>query len=85
MDSAGCVRLADVEADTVTMAADALQSQQIGPGLEAGKSTIEVRPCPLRKVLARVLTEHTAPCTDLHIAMQEKLIALALVKCAERD
>src|SRR5262249_56926662 len=63
MDSAGCARLADVEADTVAMVADALQPQQIGPGLEAGKSAVEVRPRPLRGLLPRSLAEHPAPCT----------------------
>src|SRR5262249_8200158 len=77
--------LRDIEADMVAVAVAALQPQQIGASLETGKRAVEVRPCPLRKVLARALTEHTAPCTDLHIAAQEKLIALALVKCAERD
>jgi len=69
----------------VAMAAAALQSQQIGPGLEAGKSAIEVRPCPLCKLLARLLAEHPAPCTDPQIAAQKKLIALTLVERAERD
>src|SRR5262249_43809750 len=46
----------------------------------------EVRPCPIRKVLARLLAEHTAPSTDPQVvATQEKLIALALVERAERD
>jgi hypothetical protein len=85
MHTTGCAGLRDVEADMVAVAVDALQAQQIGPRLEAGKSALEVRPCPLRKVLARVLAEHTAPCTNLHIAAQEKLIALALVKRADRD
>src|SRR5215472_2416715 len=77
--------LRDIEADMIAVAVAALQPQQIGASLETGKGAVEVRPCPLRKVLTRALTEHTAPCTDLHIATQEKLIALALVKCAERD
>src|SRR6516165_1536807 len=37
MHTTGSVRLRDVEADMVAMAAEALQPQQIGPGLEAGK------------------------------------------------
>src|SRR5262249_33890029 len=49
MNSAGCARLANVEADMVPMAAEALQPQQIGPGLEAGKSAVEVRSRPLRE------------------------------------
>ena len=77
--------LRDVEADMVAVAVAALQPQQIGAGLEAGKSAVEVRSCPLRKVLARLLAEHAAPCADLQVAAQEKLIALALVKRAERD
>src|SRR6516165_8159011 len=85
MHTTGSVRLRDVEADMVAMAVAALQPQQIGAGLEAGKSAVEVRPCPLRKVLARLLAEHPAPCADLQVAAQEKLIALALVKRAERD
>src|SRR6516225_5499409 len=87
MDSTGCARLGDVEADTVAMAAEALQPHQIGPGLEAGKGAVEVRPCPLRKVLTRLLAEHPAPCTDprIRIAAHEQLIALALVERAERD
>src|SRR5262245_43785396 len=87
MDSTGCTRLGDVEADMVAMAADALQPQQIGPGLEAGKSAIKVRPCPLRELLTRSLAEHPAPYTDprIRIAAHEQLIALALVKRAERD
>ena len=85
MDCAGCARLADVEADMVAMAADALQPQQIGPGLEAGKSTVEIRPCPLRELLTRLLAEHPAPYTDRQVAAQKKLIALALVERAERD
>src|SRR5262249_30570916 len=78
MDGTRCARLRDVEADMVAMAADALQPQQIGPGLEAGKSAVEVRPCPLRKVLARSLAEHPAPYTDprIRIAAHEQLIAL---------
>jgi hypothetical protein len=67
MNSAGCARLADVEADMVAMAADALQPQQIGPGLEAGKCAIKVRPRPLRKLLARSLAEYPAPYTDPRI------------------
>src|SRR4029450_4655957 len=74
MDTTGCAGLRNVEAEMVAVAVDALQPQQIGPSLEAGKSAIEVRSCPLRKLLARVLAEHTAPCTNLHIAAQEKLI-----------
>src|SRR5262249_3193822 len=85
MDTARCAGVPDIEADMVAVAVAARQPQQHGPSLETGQGAVEVRPCPLRKVLARVLTEHTAPCTDLHIATQEKLIALALVKCAERD
>src|SRR5262245_11763125 len=87
MNSAGCARLADVEADMVPMAAEALQPQQIGAGLEAGKSAIEVRLRPLRKVLARSLAEHPAPCADprIRIAAHEQLIALALVEGAECD
>ena len=63
--AAGCTRLGDVEADMVTVAVDALQPPQIGSGLEASKSAIEVRPCPLCKMFACVLAERTAPCTDL--------------------
>src|SRR5215469_12757801 len=87
MHSAGCARLADVEADVVAMAAGALQPQQIRPSLEAGKSAIKVRPCPLRELLTRSLAEHPAPCTDprIRIATHEQLIALALVEGAERD
>src|SRR5262245_5631527 len=87
MDSTGCARLANVEADMVAMAAAALQPQQIGPGLEAGKSAIKVRPRPLRKLLARSLAEYPAPCTDprIRIAAHEQLIALALVERAKRD
>src|SRR5262245_20817163 len=87
VDSTGCARLGDVEANMVAMAAAALQPQQIGPGLEAGKSTVEVRPRPLRELLTRSLAEHTAPCPDLRIriAAHEKLIALALVEGAERN
>src|SRR5262249_5121470 len=87
MNSAGCARLANVEADMVPMAAEALQPQQIGPGLEAGKSTVEVRPRPLRELLARSLAEHPAPYTDprIRIAAHEQLIALPLVQGAERD
>src|SRR5262249_35791849 len=85
MHSTGCARLADVEADMVAMAADALQPPQIGPRPEGGKSAIEVRPCPLRELLARLLAEHPAPCTDRQVAAQKKLIALALVERAERD
>src|SRR5262245_64639409 len=82
MHTTGSVRLRDVEADMVAMAVAALQPQQIGAGLEAGKSAIKVRPCPLRKVLARSLAEHPAPCTDprIRIAAHEQLIALALVE-----
>ena len=87
MDSAGCVRLADVEADMVAMAAEALQPQQIGPGLEAGKSTVEVRPRSLRELLTRSLPEHPAPYTNprIRIAAHDQLIALALVEGAECD
>src|SRR6516164_10757770 len=87
MDSTGCARLGNVEADMVAMAAAALQPQQIGPGLEAGKSTVEVRPCPLRELLTRSLAEHPAPYTDprIRIAAHEQLIALALVERAERN
>ena len=67
--AAGCARLGDVEADMVTVAVDALQPQQIGSDLEARKSAIEVRPCPLCKMFASVLAEHTAPCTDLRNAV----------------
>src|SRR5215813_15484856 len=76
MDSTGCARLADVEADTVAMAVATFPPQQIGPGLEAGKSAIKVRPCPLRKLLARSLAEHPAPRTDprIRIAAHEQLI-----------
>src|SRR5262245_6669825 len=86
MDSAGCARLRDVEADTVAMAVATFPPQQVGPGLEAGKSAVEVRPRPLRELLARSLAEHPAPCTDprIRIAAHEHLIALALVKRAER-
>ena len=70
MHGAGCARLGDVEADMVTVAVDALQPQQIGSGLEARKSAVEVRPCPLREVLARLLTEHSPPCTDFHTLAQ---------------
>ena len=64
MHGAGCARLGDVEADIVTVAVDALQPPQIGSDLEARKSAIEVRPCPLCKMFACVLAKHTAPCTD---------------------
>src|SRR5262249_25526042 len=83
MHTTGCARLRDVKPDMVAMAADALQPQQIGACLEAGKSAVEVRPCPLRKVLARSLAEHPAPYTDPLVAAQKKLIALALVEGAE--
>src|SRR5262245_49322974 len=69
MHGAGCARLGDVEADIVTVAVDALKPPQISSGLEARKSTIEVRPCPLCKMFACVLAKHTAPCTDLRIAV----------------
>src|SRR5262249_31183724 len=85
MHTTGCARLRDVKPDMVAMAADALQPQQIGACLEAGKSAVEVRPCPLRKVLARSLAEHPAPYTDPLVAAQKKLIALALVEGAECD
>src|SRR5262249_10993064 len=87
MHSTGCARLRDVEADTVAMAVATFPPQQIGPGLEAGKSTIEVRARPLRELLARSLAEHPAPCTDprIRIAAHEQLIALALGERAERD
>src|SRR6516162_10531191 len=87
VDSTGCARLRDVEADMVAMAVAAFPPQQIGPGLEAGKSAIEVRPRPLRELLARSLAEHPAPRTDprIRIAAHEQLIALALVERAERD
>src|SRR5262249_280050 len=77
--------LRDVEADMVAMAVAALQPQQIGAGLEAGKSAIKVRPCPLRKVLPRSLAEHPAPCTDprLRIAAHEQWCAVALVERPE--
>jgi hypothetical protein len=84
MNTARCAGLADIEADTVAVAVAALPPQQIGPSLETGKGAVEVRSCPLRKVFTRILAEHTAPCAGVHIATQEKLIALALVKCAER-
>src|SRR5262245_43853265 len=79
-------RLGDVEADTVAMAARTLQPEQIGSGLKAGVGAVEIRLCPLRKVLPRLLAEHTAPCPDLRIriAAHKKLIALALVEGAER-
>src|SRR5262245_22859157 len=87
VDSTGCARLRDVEADTIAMAVATFPPQQIGPGLEAGKSAIKVRPCPLRKLLARSLAEHPAPRTDprIRIAAHEQLIALALVERADRD
>ena len=69
MHGAGCARLGDVEADIVTVAVDALQPPQIGSDLEARKSAIEVRPCPLCKMFACVLAKHTAPCTDLRSAV----------------
>src|SRR6516164_2167991 len=73
MDTTRCAGLRDIKADMVPVAVAALPPQQIGPSLEAGKGAVEVRPCPLRKVLARLLAEHTAPSTDLHIATQQKL------------
>ena len=69
MHGAGCARLSDVEADIVTVAVAAFQPPHIGSGLQAHKSAIEVRPCPLCKVFACVLAEHTAPCTELRNAV----------------
>src|SRR5262245_59463951 len=69
MHGTGCAGLRDIEADMVAMAVDALPPQQIGPGLEAGKSTVKVRACPLREVLTRLLAEHPAPCTELRNAV----------------
>src|SRR5262249_24465541 len=87
MHTTGSVRLRDVEADMGAMAVPALRPQQIGAGPEASKSAIKGRPCPLRKVLARSLAEHPAPCTDprIRIAAHEQLIALTLVERAECD
>ena len=86
MDTTRCAGLRDIEADMVPVAVAALPPQQIGPSLEAGSGAVEVRPCPLRKLLASLLAENPAPCTDPQVvATQEKLIALALVKRAERD
>src|SRR5262249_38011577 len=60
VDSTGCARLRDVKTDTTARGVATFPPQQIGPGLEAGKSAIKVRPCPLRKLLARSLAEHPA-------------------------
>ena len=58
---------------------------EIRPDLEAGKSAIEVRRCPLCEVLLGLLAEHPTPRTKPDIIAQDLLIALALVERAERD
>src|SRR5262249_8354531 len=87
MDSTGCARLRDGEADTVAMAVATFPPQQIGPRPEARKRAIKNRPWPPRQMLPRSLAEHPAPYTDprIRIAAHEQLITLALVERAERD
>src|SRR5262249_53389333 len=66
MDGPAGARLGEVEANMVAVTVGALEPPQIRPDLEAGKGAVEVRLCPLRKVLALLLAEYTAPCTDPH-------------------
>ena len=56
-----CVRHGDIETDMVAMGAEALWVPEIRPDLEAGKSAIEVRRCPLCEVLLGLLAEYTTP------------------------
>src|SRR5262245_47552842 len=85
MDGAGCPRLRDIESDMVLVAVHAFEPPQIGSGLEAGENAVEVRPRPLREVLARLLAEYTAPSVDFRFATHQQLITLTFVEGAECD